>query len=92
LGLDDCETEDEDGVASYFAEISRMSTASYWLVTYLTLLGRDRPIVRRILRELRAKNVRSPGAVYEWLLHVSGTTPAELENGFYLYCTQGRSP
>jgi len=86
------DSEDEEKTDRSEGELTRISRASYWMFGYLTLLGRRDPIVRRILREIRAKGIYSPGAVYEWLLHMCGMTPEALERGFYLYCTEGRRP
>lgn len=88
---DDLPVGEEDR-RQYLSELGRASNASVWLIAYLALLGRHRPTVRRILREVREKNIRSPGAIYEWLLHVSGMTPEALERGFRLYCTEGITP
>ncbi len=82
----------EDKTAEEFARLQHVATLSRWLVSYLCWLGWHRPIVRRILREARERQLHDPRAIYEWLLHKSEMSEQELEKSFYLFCTQGRFP
>ena len=68
---------------------ARMTEASFWLNAYLFRLSKKHPRVKRILAELRQKNVRSPEGVLAWLEGVTELNHAELERGFRDFCGTG---
>lgn len=71
---------------------ARVTRSAMWLNVFLDMLSKYRPVVGRILAELRAKNIRSAEGVLKWLQDVTGMDVDELERQFYLFCTLGVEP
>lgn len=70
----------------------RMTDLSFWLNVYLFKLSKQCPVTKRILSELRLKNITTPEGVYQWLQETSGMKEAVLEASFRSFCTTERLP
>ncbi len=66
---------------------AQMTALSYWLNVFLFGLGREFPQMRRILPELRSRNISAPDAVYQWVCGAAQMTKEELEARFLEFCT-----
>ena len=70
----------------------RMTDLAFWLNMYLFRLSTWYPTAKRLLPELRRKNIRTPEGVYEWLQETLCMSADEMENGFRTFCTTGVFP
>jgi len=66
-----------------------MTNVSFWLNVYLFKLSGKHPILKRILPELRLRCITTGEGVYSWLQEACSIDHAELEDGFYRFCTKG---
>jgi hypothetical protein len=73
-------------------ELTVFTRAAYWLIGYLTHIGRECPRVRRILAELRKERVATPAGVLRWLEDASGKSLEHMEKDFREFCTSPCHP
>lgn len=85
-------SETVDGPRWAPSDALRLTELSFWLNVFLFRLGRQRPILRSILREIQERDLRAPENVYAWILDASGLSAEELERRFYQFCTTGELP
>lgn len=74
------------------ADYSRMVNLSFWLHAFLLKLSAQRPVLKRMLADLRRHDVRTPDGVYIWLQDAVGLDERQLEESFYAFCTAGTLP
>lgn len=74
------------------AAFVQMTDLSLWLNVYLFKLSVQYPLLKRVLPELRLKNIKTPEGVYSWLQEVSGMDAGALEDGFHRFCITGVVP
>lgn len=58
--------------------LAPFTRSAMWFNVFLRIISKHRPGVKRILAELREKNVRTPEAVYQWLQQATGMSADEL--------------
>jgi len=63
-----------------------------WLNVFLGFIAPYSPKLSRVLEELWLDDLRTPQAVYDWLLASTGMGEQKLESHFHLFCTRGIQP
>ena|GEM_PF-4424564 len=74
---------------SCFAKVRR---SALWLNVFLGFIAPYSPKLSRVLEELWLDDLRTPQAVYDWLLASTGMGEQKLESHFHLFCTRGIQP
>ena len=70
----------------------RMTHMGFWMNSFCARCPPDRPILGRILRELRLGQHTNPADVYSWLQGALRMNASDLEDAFRAYCMTAKVP